>query len=886
MLSSGKAVTCFDRYEGDAASGICLMDCCAVEVRRTSLLSFQVTIEAFDAGERRGVARTVLLLCRLWLLACCLTVTAPAQISFQRLKSFGIANLSGAAPYAQLVEGIDGHLYGTTYQGGSNNVGTVFRIAKDGSSYLVLHSFAGSDGASTFAPLLAGSDGALYGTTPWGGILGLGVVFKLNRDGTGFQVLHHFAGVEGSDGSTPYEGLIEGNDGVLYGSTAYGGHTSADNPSGVGTVFKLNRDGSGYAVIFSANGGDVMRGRPVEGSDGFLYSPGYDTNGNGLVCRIDKQGGGFLVLGRFAGVGIGLAFEGNDGWIYGTSTGGSNGYGAVVRMQKDGSDFALLHSFERSQDDPRNQRISLIEGSDGAIYGTTYLGGTNRCGTVFRLSRDGGGYEQLVSFDQANRDGYQPHGGLIEGSDGLLYGATPRGGRHGEGTAFRLSKSGSGYNTIRSFSRNGGEGYFPESGLIAGRDGSFYGTTLNGGANRYGTIFKFDTDGTNYTELHSFTNLGGNFGAITVMEGGDGGLYGITGNGGSNRYGAVFTLQRDGSRYRLLREFAGLDGRWPVSGLIEGSDGLLYGTTRAGGWADAGTLFRISKDGGGYTVLRHFLGRGSGNNDGSDPRGELLEASDGAIYGITSRGTTSDCGSIYRINRDGNGYVVLRRFSIATGEGRWPQAGLMEGRDGMLYGTTPSGGSSEVYGNGTIFRINKDGSGFQTLHRFTGDGRNPVGKLVAGSDGTLYGTALGTTWETIGDWGVVFKLRADGTGYTVLHRFARSDRDGCNPRAGLLLTANDVLYGVASAGGDMNLGTVFRLSLRVHPRLLIRLADGRLLLQVSASFGGYCLIEASTNLVDWESIGFGTPLPTGEWEFEDAQARLYPNRFYRAVRFQ
>src|SRR5262249_47649354 len=152
-------------------------------------------------------------------------------------------------------------------------------------------------------------------------------------------------------------------------------------------------------------------------------------------------------------------------------------------------------------------------------------------------------------------------------------------------------------------------------------------------------------------------------------------------------------------------------------------------------------VFRIEKDGSGYSVL-HIFSFGAGN-DGSDPR-QLIEGSDRALYGTTGSGGTADNGTVFKLNKDGSGYTLLHSFTGTVGDGSNPCAGLLEGSDGALYGTTAEGGSSLSYG--TVFKLNKDGSGYRVLHRFVsglGDGRNPRAALVEGSDGTMYGTTPG-----------------------------------------------------------------------------------------------------------------------------------------------
>jgi uncharacterized repeat protein (TIGR03803 family) len=465
-----------------------------------------------------------------------------------------------------------------------------------------------------------------------------------------------------------------------------------------------------------------------------------------------------------------------------------------------------------------------VEGSDGALYGTTSHGGANRsidsaAGTVFRLNKDGSGYSVLYNFGSGFSDGWMPQAGLVEGNDGALYGTASIGGAvpfedqsgvGSFGTLFKLNKDGSGYAVLHRFS--GANGAHPLAPLILASDGMFYGTTSSGGGNFAGTVFKLNQSGTDYALVRSFDNGDGANPQAPLIQGSDGVLYGTTYSGGIYNVGTVFKLNRDGSGYRVLRSFSttGRDGYWPQAGLLEGSDGALYGTTFFDSDDENGTVFKINKDGSGYSILRSFAGGNVG--DGRNPQAGLIEARDGALYGTTFAGGAHESGTVFKLNKDGTGYSVVYSFSTDA----LPKAPLIQGRDGALYGTTegvdrnpPSPGDF-----GTVFKVSPDGSGYSLLHSFgisSDDGVHPHAGLLQGSDGALYGTTGG--W---GEWGeidaTVFKLKEDGSGYSVLHRFASNDNPCC-PRIGpslfsLVEGRDGMLYGTTSSPG----GTVFRLS--------------------------------------------------------------------------
>jgi uncharacterized repeat protein (TIGR03803 family) len=355
--------------------------------------------------------------------------------------------LDGRIPQAGVVPGADGTLYGATYFGGSNNWGTVFSLNPNGSGHTQLHLFDtnGIDG-EVGGGLLYGRDGALYGTTAIGGSNKVGTVFRLNTNGTSYALLHAFLtnGIDGQNGinGPVTTGAIQGMDGALYGTTQVGGTNKA------GAVFKLSADGTGYSLLHT-----------------------FVTNG------IDGQ--------RYAAVA-----QGSDGMLYGTTgNGGSNNAGVVFKLNTNGGAYTLLHTFRTNGVDGVFAAV-VLQGSDGMLYGTTYYGGSNGYGTVFKLDVNGGSYTPLHTFNYT--EGQTPVG-LMQGSDGTLYGTTQYGGRWGSGTIFKLNPDASGFAVVHEFelnSLNQSDGLNPRVGLWQGSDGALYGTTITGGTNNSGAIFR------------------------------------------------------------------------------------------------------------------------------------------------------------------------------------------------------------------------------------------------------------------------------------------------------------------------------------------------------------------------------------------------------------
>jgi uncharacterized repeat protein (TIGR03803 family) len=538
-----------------------------------------------------------------------------------------------------------------------------------------------------------------------------------------------------------------------------------------------------------------------------------------------------------------------------------------------------------------------MEGSDGVLYGTTgeRSGPVGyEAGAVYRLHKDGSGYSILHRFAGSLADGFGPTGGLVEGSDGTFYGTTIRAGAGYDGIVFNLNKDGGGYRALRGFSRSGGDGSNPSSGsgLVEGDDGLLYGTTPFGGTNYWGgTVFKVSKNGNGYTLLRSFSNDGeGGRIPVGLIEGKDGLLYGTTERGGSADAGTVFKLNTEGSAYTVTHSFTGGGGgSGPVGRLMEGVDGLLYGTTISGGGNDSGgTVFKLNKNGSGYAVLLKF----TSFKEEWSPVG-VLEGSDGSLYGTTSSGgitnttVASGFGSIFKLNKSGGDYVVLHRFDGSAADGMRPNE-LVEARDGSLYGTTDAGGTPNASGSGTVFKLSKDGSGYTILHKFTGsggDGSGPVGSLTEGHEGKLYGTTRGGGANGMG---TVFMLNGNGSGYTVLRSFADSGGDGNRPFAGLVEASDGALYGTAFSGGDLGLGTLFKLfaSTPIVAATRLERSGENVLLTFSGGAATQSYpIQATTNLspANWQIIGSQTAGIDGRFSFLDTSSSHRGTRFYRSV---
>jgi uncharacterized repeat protein (TIGR03803 family) len=407
--------------------------------------------------------------CTVFVLCATMAIALPAQ-TFTTLHSFD--GKDGANPGALLVQGADGNLYGTASAGGANgtNDGTVFKITESG-KLTTLYSFCAqtlcTDGANPRAGLVQAGNGDFYGTTYFGGASGLsgGTVFKITTSGKLTTLYSFCAQIGCADGADPSAGLVQAGNGDFYGTTFFGGHD-------YGTVFKITAAGM-FTTLYSF----------------CAQSACPDGNGpSGLLRGSD---------GNFYGTTI-------NGGAHNPDCGLSYGCGTVFQITPSGT-LTTLHSFcaQKGCADGGEPLAGLVQAADGDFYGTTDRGGDNGNGTVFKIA-PGGALTSLYSFCSQSpcRDGAKPSAGLVQATNGGLYGTTTEGGAlagphsYGFGTVFQITPSGT-LTTLYNFCsqsecRDGGG---PAAGLMQATNGDLYGTAEFGGANSAcqagcGTVFR------------------------------------------------------------------------------------------------------------------------------------------------------------------------------------------------------------------------------------------------------------------------------------------------------------------------------------------------------------------------------------------------------------
>jgi uncharacterized repeat protein (TIGR03803 family) len=341
----------------------------------------------------------------------------------------------------------------------------------------------------------------------------------------------------------------------------------------------------------------------------------------------------------------------------------------------------------------RGQYSGLVQDSLGNFYGTTYNGGANKYGSIFELVKGSNTLTTLASFTSST--GIYPEGGLVMDSTGNLYGTTSGdAGGNGTGGVFELAR-GSSTITNRGYF-NGTNGSYPKAGLVLDSSGNLYGTTTSGGANGYGTVFEILKGRNTITLLASFGQGDAPAPEASLVVDSSGNLYGTTWQGGAFHRGSVFEIVKGTGTITTLASFNGADGREPESSLVLDGSGNLYGTTNLGGAYNLGSVFELAA-GGSITTLASF-----NLNGGRNPEGGLVLDGSGNLYGTTYSGGTTGYGTVFEVGA-GSG-VITTLASFDGGNGNGPEAGLIMGSDGNLYGTTASG-------SGTVFEVNRFAAG-------------------------------------------------------------------------------------------------------------------------------------------------------------------------------
>jgi uncharacterized repeat protein (TIGR03803 family) len=585
---------------------------------------------------------------------------------------------NGGAPSAALVPGLDGGLYGTTQAGGSSQNGAIFRVSTSGALHITgqpadQSSFLGGNALFTVAT---------SGSAP--------VFYQWQQNGINLSNGGSFSGV-----NTPFLKItnVAFSNAALYSVVISNAFNSVTSDDAVLEVIYSPAHITAQPASLTAVAGSIATFSVTATGDAPLTFQWLE-NGTNLTDggNISGSATSTLTIANVAATNAGSYTVIVSNPIYSTTS--DVAQLTVVPPTAPSAGFTSL-SFFTDGNDGAFPFTTLTQGKDGNLYGTAEGGGFNFQGSIFKVTL-AGAQSTIYSFPITNGGG-KPFGRLLQGADGYLYGTTSQGGSNANGTVFRMPTNG-GVTYLYSFI-GGSDGAAPTAGLVQGADGNFYGTASAGGIYTYGALFKMSTNGL-VTPLYSFGgNADGAYPSDALLQGKDGNFYGTTLEGGPGGFGTVFSLAPNGT-LTTLASFNGINGAFPQAGVIQGNDGSFYGTTVEGGVGGFGTVYRLTTNGALTTLVSFNLTNGAGST------AELTQGSDGNFYGTTQAGGVGGQGTVFKMTTNG-ALSTLLWFDGFNGAN--PSSPLVQASDGNYYGTTALGGigynATAGGGNGTVFRL-------------------------------------------------------------------------------------------------------------------------------------------------------------------------------------
>lgn len=693
--------------------------------------------------------------------------------------------------YTKLLEASNGKLYGMVEgsEGSPNDQGVIFEYDTDTEAYTVKLNFKLLLGRLPIGSLIQASNGKLYGMTARGGELNEGVLFEYDIDTDTYTKKYDFDGSV-ANGGVPLGSLVQADNGKLYGMTSEGGD------SDMGVLFEYDLGSNTYTKKLEFDGADkgsLPVGSLMEASNGKLYGMTRDggTLNMGVLFEYDPGTDTYTKILEFDGTEFGSKPEGDlmqasNGKLYGmTREGGTLNFGVLFEYDPDSFIYTKKLEFDQinTGSEPRG---SLIQADNGKLYGMTYLGGAMGRGVIFEYDVTTDEYTTKIDFDIYLK-GELPIGTLMQASNGKLYGMTNRGGIMEDGVFFEYDLGSETFTKIFDFNARY-EGSIPSGSLMQANNGKLYGMTSEGGnvITSLGVLFEYDPITSEYTHKFNFDGFNGRVPQGSLIQATNNKLYGMTSEGGSSNNGVLFEYDPLNDTYTKKLNFDGATkGRKPFGSLMQASNGKMYGMTRQGGASDIGVFFEYDPDTDTYTKILDL----DGATTGSFPAGSLMEVDNGKLYGMTAWGGTSDNGVLFEYDLGSNIYTKKLEFG-GTDFGSHPQGSLIQGSNGKLYGLTSEGGNND---DGVLFEYDPLNDTYIKKLDFDGTnkGSNPLGSLMSGSNGKLYGM---TKEGGDADLGVLFEFDPDSETYTKKLDF--DGTDGQKPLFGHLIEVNPNLVGI------------------------------------------------------------------------------------------
>ncbi len=617
-------------------------------------------------------------------------------------KKFDMVTATGSKCTGSLIQASDGKLYGVTTLGGANNKGVLFQYDITTNTYTDKVDLDASSGWGVGNQLIQASDGYLYGTGYFGGTNNAGTLFRYDISSNTFTKLFDMTTATGNG---PYGSLIQASNGKIYGTTRFGGANS------VGVIFEYNITTNTYTdkIDLASSTGNDPQWNMIQAGDGNLYGT--------------------------------------------TRAGGTNSNGVIFQYNPTTNTYTDKYNFDNTHGSTPN---SLVQTSNGVLYGTTNAGGTSSLGVLFQYNYTTNTYTVEINLNTPGAVNISSS--TILATDGKLYGNSSFGGSASSGLIYQYDI---GTNTLvtKYSTRRNPDGASPNCSLTQVSSGNLYGITMTGGANNKGVIFQYDVPTHTFTNKLDLTSANGSSAQNKMVLAGDGNLYGMTYGGGANAFGIIYQYNITNNTYTDVHDFVNNTGMLGIGGMVLANNNKLYGMTSFGGANGNGVLFEYDYTTSSYTK-KYDLSSSSGNNS----QGTMLLASDGKLYGVNKSGGAHTVGTLFSYDVTSNTYTKLYDFDFNNSGGYQPYSSLIQASNGLLYGTTLSGGAN---GAGIIFQYNI------TTNTFTSDfdmddatGRFQTGDIIQAADGYIYGiTQVGGAHNS----GVIWKFDPTNNAYTDVH---------------------------------------------------------------------------------------------------------------------
>lgn len=633
--------------------------------------------------------------------------------------------------FLNLKSQIPAELWGMTASGGQHTYGTIFKTDLNGNNFSVQNTFGVKMGVLPYySELCSATNGKLYGLTSSGGENNFGTLLEYDPVNLNYNKKFDFNGT--TTGSSPLGNLIQASNGKLYGMTSSGGTNN------LGVLFEFDLATNAYTKKIDFNGvanGAQPKGGLIETTGGKLYGMTYagGANGKGIIFEFDINNSVFTKLVDFSGTLNGSApygdlSKGLNNKLYGmTYTGGVNNMGILFELDYTTYAFTKKLDFNGTINGA-NPTGKLTMANNNKLYGLTVNGGVFGYGTIFEYDPTANIYIKKLDFDSTN-DGANPYGNINKSSSGILYGTTKTGGASNLGVLFSYDVINSVFTNLIDFNTFTGNGAM--SGITQAVNGDLYGMSRNGGQNNLGVIFEIDPITNIYTKKIDFNTNTGINPRGSLIQATNGKLYGMNWQGGLNNAGVLFEFDPVTSAFVKKVDFNISNGAIPHGDLLQATNGKLYGLTQVGGTAGGGVLFEFDITTNIYSVLYNF--GPSGNN----PHGTLIQISNTKLYGLTRTGGLSNSGTIFEFDIPTSQHNVV--FDLQ--DSKAPYGRLLKAPGGKLYALSSSGGVNAL---GTLFEFDPTNLNYVKKIDFnsSGNGNAPFGSLTNSSNGKIYGFTL------------------------------------------------------------------------------------------------------------------------------------------------